>query len=405
MDVPFIRKVDRWLGVPLCFLLTLHRRIFDPGPPAGPPETILFLKPAEQGSTLLAREAISLAMERVGPQRVYLLVFQENRSITDIMDLLPPANILTIRAAPGRAFVADVLSCLRRLRRLAPLTTVDLEFFARFTAALSYLSGARRRVGFHAFDRGPYRGDLLTHPMVFNPYLHTRVSFTALAEAAFLPAGDDLPAFPWRPTPSPASHPPFRPTPVDEADAERLLAEFPSPGPLLLLHPNPGDLLPLRQWPLGRYGQLARRLLAERDDLCIAVTGLAEETIWCRRLVEMVGSPRCLSFAGRTTLRGFLTLASRAVVLVSSDCGPAHFAALTPVETVVLFGPETPLLFSAASGRDHNLFAGLACSPCFNAQNGRESSCRRNLCLEALSVDEVHREISAILFRRPGALP
>jgi hypothetical protein len=35
------------------------------------------------------------------------------------------------------------------------------------------------------------------------------------------------------------------------------------------------------------------------------------------------------------------------------------------------------------------LWAGIACSPCANAYNNRQSVCRNNLCMQAITVDDV----------------
>ena len=57
MKVARMRLLDRWLGVPVCFLLTLVRKMLGRRPPgrAFSPRRILFVKLAEQGSTVLAR--------------------------------------------------------------------------------------------------------------------------------------------------------------------------------------------------------------------------------------------------------------------------------------------------------------------------------------------------------------
>jgi ADP-heptose:LPS heptosyltransferase len=76
-------------------------------------------------------------------------------------------------------------------------------------------------------------------------------------------------------------------------------------------------------------------------------------------------------------------------VLVTNDSGPAHFATLTPIRVVTLFGPETPALFAAQTPRNTALWAGIICSPCVNAFNNRQSPCRNNLCMQAITVDQV----------------
>ena len=108
------------------------------------------------------------------------------------------------------------------------------------------------------------------------------------------------------------------------------------------------------------------------------------------------GAWRCLSLVGRTTLRQLLVLYGLAEVLVTNDSGPAHFAALTDIDTVVLFGPETPLLFAARGPRNHVLWAGIACSPCINALNNRQTACRDNVCMKTITVGKVFNEVARV---------
>ena len=59
-----------------------------------------------------------------------------------------------------------------------------MEFYSRASAILAFLSGAKQRIGLHRFNsEGPYRGDLLTHRIQYNPYLHTAVQYHLLVEA------------------------------------------------------------------------------------------------------------------------------------------------------------------------------------------------------------------------------
>jgi ADP-heptose:LPS heptosyltransferase len=82
-------------------------------------------------------------------------------------------------------------------------------------------------------------------------------------------------------------------------------------------------------------------------------------------------------------------------VLVTNDSGPAHFASLTTIRTVTLFGPETPLLFAALTPRNKPLWAGIACSPCVSAVNNRQSACTNNVCMQRISVEQVFEAVAA----------
>jgi ADP-heptose:LPS heptosyltransferase len=404
MDLPVgistLQHTDRWIGVPLCAILTLLRKIFEPSGPPGPRQVrrILFVKFAEQGSTVLAYPAIRRATDMVGRENVYFVVFDDNRFILDVMEIIPEDNVITIATKSPFALALGALRAVRRVRKIGIDAVIDLEFLTRFSALLTFATGARSRVGFHTFfGDGPYRGDLMTHRLLYNPHLHTSEMFEAMVEAlsrdpAVLPTFDFTPS---------ANQPfaKFQPSASEVADINALLQrENPRIGsaPLILFNPNAGDLLPLRRWPPLRYVELARQLLERYPDLFIGFTGAPSEAALNNRLVGEISSGRVISLAGKTTLRQVLVLYTRSEILVTNDSGPAHFASMTPIHVVTLFGPETPALFAARSPNATVLWAGIACSPCVNAYNNRQSVCRNNLCMQAITVDDVFEKVTRI---------
>lgn len=401
--------IDRCVGVPVCMLLTAVRRLsglFSRDARSGKPARILFLKLAEQGSTVLACDALRRAVSLVGRDRVYFLAFEENRFVVDILGLIPGENVLTIRTRSPGSMMASCLSRLRQIRRLGIDSCIDMEFFARSSAVIAYLSGAKRRVGFHSYFReGPYRGDLLTHRVLYNPHMHSSRTFTSLVCALETDPGR-LPTFPWVPE-GPAALPAFRPQEAEVSAIRRLFREMgvPEGSRVVLLNANASDLLPLRKWDGRNYVELARRILAQLPGTCVGFTGTAEEAPEVGRLAREVGSPRCFCIAGRTTMRELLVAYGLAEVLVTNDSGPAHFAALTGVDVVSLFGPETPLLFGAPGPRSHPLWAGLACSPCVNAFNNRQTACRDNVCMKSITVEQVFAEVRRIYTQRTASPP
>ena len=350
------------------------------------------MKLAEQGSTVLAARAIRRAIDWVGRENVYFMVFAENRFILDVLGLVPEANVFTVPTTSLGGMIRGTLAALYQVRKRRIDAAVDLEFFARFSATITYLSGARWRAGLHAyFAEGPYRGDLFTHRVLYNAHIHTGEMFLALVEALSRPARG-LPTLPWVAAAADEPEPMFRAAPEERAKVEALVREATGLGaapPVILLNANASDLLPLRRWPIERYAELARRVLAALPDVHVVFTGLASEAEASAALARSVGSTRCHSLAGRTTLRELLVLYTLAEVLVTNDSGPAHFATLTPVNVVTLFGPETPTLFGARTPRNSVVYAGLACSPCVNALNNRQTTCRDNACMQAIEVESV----------------
>ena len=413
MDLPVgistLQHTDRWIGSPLCALLTLIRRIFarrHPDPPSRP-NKILFVKFAEQGSTVLAYPAIRRAVEMVGTENVYFIVFEDNRFILDAMEIIPQENVITISTTSPVALAAGALRAILQARRIGIDAAIDMEFLTRFSAMLTFMTGAKSRVGFHTFfGDGPYRGDLMTHRLLYNPHFHTSEMFDSMV-AALTRDPSMFPTFDHTP-PVDLTFAKFQPRPGEHAEVDALLHRENSNigfSPLILLNPNAGDLLPLRRWPAERYVELAQRLLEHYQDLYIGFTGAPAEAAAINRLAQDVDSNRVLALAGKTSLRQVLVLYTRSDILVTNDSGPAHFASMTPIHVVTLFGPETPSLFAARSPNASVLWAGIACSPCVNAYNNRQSVCRNNLCMQAITVDQVFERVTSIYdSRRPNTM-
>jgi ADP-heptose:LPS heptosyltransferase len=148
-----------------------------------------------------------------------------------------------------------------------------------------------------------------------------------------------------------------------------------------------------------RFLELGRRLLGQHPQLTLFITGSPAERRDAEALAAALGE-RTFSVAGQTTVRELIVLYTLADVLVTNDSGPGHFATLTSIDSVVLFGPETPQLFGGLGERTHTLWAGLACSPCVNAYNHRFSPCTNNVCMQAITTDAVFAEVQRCLSRR-----
>ncbi|MDX1388261.1 MAG: glycosyltransferase family 9 protein [Acidobacteriota bacterium] len=393
MNVASMRRIDRWIGAPMCAVLTLVRRLDDLvlRRKPGKPERIAIIKLAEQGATVVAYDALTAARDRVGADNLFFVVFSQNRFILDLLHVVPEENVLEIRAKNAFTTAIDVVRVVWRMHRERIDTALDFEFFARSSAILTYLSGARNRVGFHAFaGEASYRGDLMTHRLSFNPFLHAGHVFRLVVEALRFPP-ERLPAVDWIP-PEHGPLPEHRPE-ADEVAKVRAIMDDVLGGVdarhVVLLNANCSDMVPLRRWPRERYVELARRLLDRYPDLAVMFTGAPEEAQQAGELVSEVGERRCVSIAGKTTLAQLVVLYGLADLLVTNDSGPAHFASLTPIDIVVLFGPETPEVFRPLGPRCNVLYAGTACSPCINAFNDRQSSCPDNVCMQEITLDQV----------------
>ncbi len=405
MNVRFMQRVDYYAGVPLCAALSaIHsvRKLFAPTAPKYQGGPLLCIELSEIGSTILGHSALELLKSKARGG-VYFLIFEKNAGAIEALSVLPREQVITIDDRSFGRFASTSLAALRRIRSLRLEAAIDFELFSRFTAMFAYLCGARLRAGFsNHTNEGLYRGNFLTHPVLYNPHQHMALNLVALAEGiggggshgvedgCFVK--EDLK--PRLLDPPQAAIAPEQTAAAAELIRGKLPRCAPGEMDLVLLSPDPGPALPLRGWAPRNYVELSRALLQHSPRIAIGITGLESSRALAREIEEGIGEPdRVADFTGATTdLRTLLALFRAAKLLIATDGGSAHLASLTALPSVVLFGPETPALYAPLGPGVTTLFAGLACSPCLSAANHRRSDCTENRCLQAITAERVVAE-------------
>lgn len=401
MNIRLYRFVDRFLGVPLCAVLSVIHRVTRRPAPSTSPRKILVILLSEMGALVLASPMFVWLKERYPAASIHLLLFAHNREAADLLEVVPSENVVTLDDRSFSSFAFGAVRLLRTLRRLRADVVIDCELFARISSILSFLSGAPIRIGFHRYTQeGLYRGSFLTRPVLYNPYRNISYQFLTLAaatESASVPSGK-LPLVPHLEMPS------VKAMPAAEIRSRiaKLHTDFPAikNRSLVLVYAS-GGILPIRAWPLNHFKELCASLLKEGH--AIALIGLPQDTPLGESIVAHCGSPHCVNLCGYTeSMRHLLALFHRASLLITNDGAPGQFAAITALPTILLFGPETPTLYQPIASNVHSLYLSFSCSPCLTAYNHRNSPCDGdNQCLKQISPDRVlqmARELLATSF-------
>ena len=401
--VDTMRRIDHWAGVPLCGLLTPFVRAFDyfkniTQGPSTQPKKLLFIELSEMGSAIIVDPAMREAIERGA--EVYFLIFKSNKASLSLLNTVKPENILTIDASGLFSLIKSTLQFLIKARKLEIDTVIDLELFSRFTALLTGLSGARRRIGYHIFHgEGLWRGNMLTHKVHYNPHVHIAKNFFSLIHAAFsstqeVPFSKVIIPDEKLKIAKAAIKPEQLISVAEKIDLAAKNAGIPFPGTnssdrtIILVNPNASDLLPQRRWAPNNFSELISACSAKWPEALILITGSPEELAYAENVRKHAQSSRVINFAGKVSFTELPALYHLSNVMVTNDSGPGHFSSVTKLPTVVLFGPETPALYSSL-GDSLPVFAGLACSPCVSAANHRKTPCKDNACMKAIRVDQV----------------
>lgn len=396
MDIEFQRRLDRMVGGVICGLLSWVPGACREPTPQARPERILVILLTEMGSLVLARPMFERLRQRYPDASVFALVFEQNREVLDLLGVVPEQHVFTVRNTSMRDFVRDSMRALGLMRRNRIDTVIDCELFSRVSSIYSFLSGASMRAGFHRHTQeGLYRGDFINRPVLYNPYHHISHQFVALVEAL------DAEGFPRvkRPVEKALSLPMLQLKEGEvRAMAGRLSSDFPqlSGKTLVLVYPG-GGLLPIRAWPLEYFFALVGGLT--RKGYAAGIIGLRRDKEIAGRILAHCDNPHCIDLTGYTrTIRELISLFHLSPLLVTNDGGPGNLASLTPIRSIVLFGPETPVLYGPLGGRTEIFHAHLSCSPCLTAYNHRASPCDgNNVCLKSIHPDTVLKKALEIL--------
>jgi len=404
ISVNTMRAIDHWVGVPLCAIVSPFIALVDRIksiflPKLDAPKKLLFIELSEMGSAILVDPAMRNAQARGA--ELFFLIFKSNRASLSLLNTVKPENVFTIDSSSLGGLIKDTLCFLWIARCHKIDTVIDLELFSRFTALLTGLCGARRRVGYHIFHgEGLWRGTMLTRKVHYNPHIHITKNFLSLIHAAFakeieVPYSKIHIADSEVQLAQAIIDPEVKYTVIERIEKLARDAGIPfvhGKQRLILINPNASDLLPQRRWAQARFSELIQRIAQRYPNDVILITGSPAEIAYVETVRSVANVPHALNFAGQVSFSELPALYTLSDVMVTNDSGPGHFSAVTPLRTIVLFGPETPALYGSL-GNSISISANLACSPCVSAANHRKTPCQNNVCMQSISVAQVMEKV------------
>lgn len=254
------------------------------------------------------------------------------------------------------------------------------------SAALAWLGGARRRIGFSR----PERRLLLTDPLP-PKRRGWQLEPTSAADHAMdlaVRAG--------------AVREPLRlelaVTAADEALADETLGRlFPQSDPArpLIVFNDGGAFGPAKAWGSEKFAALARHLRDRVPGARILVHCGPGDREDARQIAAAADDPAIRSLADEPHLPFGLSKAvlKRAAAVVTTDSGPRHIAAAFGTPTVVLFGPMDPRLSRSDHPRLVEMRLDLPCSPC----GRRICPLAHHDCMRLLAVEDVGASLLTLL--------
>ena len=390
------RSIDRWAGIPLCFLFSLlvpikrlWLRLWGANPSKAP--KILVIKLVEIGAVVHAYPFFKKIQEEFPLAEIYVLTFAKNKEIFGLFkDSIRIKKIITISEEGLVSMVTDLVRALWAMSCLRVDITIDLEFFARASALLTFFSGAPKTIGFYAYGfEGLYRGDFLTHKVSYNPLAHTAVNYLSLA-ATLKTSFKNSPEVGQFIDKSTLVFPTYH----SQREVRESLTNLniPSNKRLYLMNTGEGNI-PLREWPVTNFKIVAEAILNDEQNVLLLV-GTKDACPKAEELMAQLKHERLLNYCGQTNLKQLMEIFLIGHALIANDGGLGHLAMLTPIKKYIFYGPETPQVFSPLGPHTHVFYSNWPCSPCLSALNHRNSLCRDNKCLKAIDPSQVIKTLN-----------
>ena len=406
------RFIDRWMGQLLCSGVSVWVRLaglFSPPARLGRyPKNILVILLSEMGSIVLAGPMFAELRRKYPGAAIHVLQLKKNQEVSRLLSLTQPDKLHSLDDRSGGSLIRDIVKVSLTMRRLGLDAVIDCELFSRVSALLSFSTGATVRVGFTPHTQeGLYRGSFINHAIPYNPYQHISKQFLSLVDA--------LESEGCAPRNKAAA---IRELPLDTGlsvkfDAAELQAyqiQMQTDHPVtasrkLVLMYAGGGILPERAWPAEHYARVAQGLCGA--GFVVGLIGLKDDAQLAKNLMAQIRSNACIDLTGYTrSIRELLMLFHASNLLITNDGGPGHFATVTPIQTMIFFGPETSKLYGPLGNRKQVFESGIACSPCLSAYNHRLSFCDGdNQCLKRIAPDPVLADALEFLGRTAAPQP
>ncbi|MBW1985388.1 MAG: glycosyltransferase family 9 protein [Deltaproteobacteria bacterium] len=389
MNIEFQRKVDRFFGTIICRVFSIFGRKKKAFFSETRPNKILVILLSEMGSLALAHPMFCHIKKKYPGSSISVLLFQQNKEFLDVLGVISSENVITVSNTSILKMVLTSIRAVFKIRRQKIDAVIDCELFSRISSIFSFMSGAAIMAGFHPHTQeGLYRGDFINRPVLYNPYVHISQQFLTMAEAI---ESDFIPTVKRKVPEDGLELPLLELEEKKVADTQRKFeADFPGTTgkKLILIYPG-GGLLPIRAWPIDNFCDTAKDFL--KNGYAVGIIGMEGDRALAGVISSRCENESCVDLTGYTkTVRELMVIFHFVSLLITNDGGPGHFAAMTPMPAITLYGPETPLLYGPLSKKSYNFYAGLSCSPCLTAYNHRNSPCDGdNLCLKYIRPEDV----------------
>jgi len=162
----------------------------------------------------------------------------------------------------------------------------------------------------------------------------------------------------------------------------------------LVVNVSAGD--PVRQLPIETTARLIEKVLSQYIYIDILLVGTENDSTFAANLCKLVPT-RVLNFVGKTSIDELIYIFKNAPIVVTSDTGSMHLAAMTDIHVVAYFTAGSLKHFSPVTANCTIIQHELGCSGCGDMCFTDEMP---KPCMAAITADELFDAVSNVLDAR-----
>ncbi len=372
----WLRFLDRYVGIPLLFLLSLLKR--KKKWTGKKVKSVLVIKIGSIGDTLLLIPILKsikysyndVSLTVVGSKNNYEVLrrysFIDNLKIFEVSNVIkkPPYLFRFIRDINTGEY--DIV--------------IDFEPWPRISSILAFFIRSGYKIGFKT--KGEFKHLLFDITKPHSPSCHEIDNYASLIYTIGLSVCDNRIEFPIFP-----SEMKF----VEDILKEEGLLEK----DLILFNPwSSGYRGNLKEWGIKNIINLAKILISE--GYSIGITGTTDNESQSMDIIRACGK-NVVSFCGKLSLGQTAFLIKKSHLLITVNTGIMHLGAALNHPMIALHGPAGVLRWGPVSPSNniYNIQSDLDCAPCLNL--GFEYKCRKGSCMDAICLETVIQKINDIL--------
>jgi heptosyltransferase-2 len=297
--------------------------------------------------------------------------------VTEVLAGTPWLDDVILFDRGSRIRAQEVLPVANEMRR-RKLDAVMLLTNSFRSAAMALYAGAKQRVGYVRYARGPLLTHRLYAPRQGRHWIPTPAIDTYLELAYALGCPPESPQIE------------LATTEADEAAADRVWQKWQlPPGDHVVVLNSGGAYGAAKLWPSAHFAALARRIANEQQLAVLVCCGPAERDV-AHEIATLADHPRVASLADEEISIG-LTKACvrRSRLMITTDSGPRFFASAFNVPVVTLFGPTHMGWSATHDANEICLQHQVPCGPC----GKRTCPLGHHDCMRLLAVERVYRAV------------